>query len=122
MAVAGGVLVTSVDWTALQEQAAASGPVLHDSFGRGDSSSQDRQVLFAEGERLFWNGTLVGVGPGRTEPTLASIPAPYVKEAHNDYMATLVELGVIGGVGLVVLVRLGVGTAGPGRGTARAHR
>ena len=49
VAVAGGVLVTSVDWTALQEQAAASGPVLHDSFGRGDSSSQDRQVLFAEG-------------------------------------------------------------------------
>ena len=80
------------------------GPVLHDSFGRGDSSSQDRQVLFAEGQRLFWNGTLVGVGPGRTKPTLAAIPAPYVKEAHNDYMATLVELGVLGGVGLVVLI------------------
>jgi O-antigen ligase len=88
----------------LQEQAAASGPILHDSFGRGDSSSQDRQVLFAEGTRLFYNGTLVGVGPGRTKATLADIPAPYVKEAHNDYVATLVELGVIGGIGLVVLI------------------
>lgn len=100
----GGALVTSVDWASLQEQAASGGPVLHDSFGRSDSSSQDRQVLFAEGVRLYWNGTLVGVGPGRTKPTLAAIPAPYVKEAHNDYVATLVELGVIGGVGLVVLM------------------
>jgi len=100
----GGTLVTSVDWTSLQEQAAAGGPVLHDSFGRSDSSSQDRQVLFAESSRLFWNGTIVGVGPGRTKETLAAIPAPYVKEAHNDYMATLVELGVVGGLGLVVLL------------------
>lgn len=128
VALVGGLLVTSVDWTSLQEQAASSGPVLHDSFGRGDSSSQDRQVLFAEGQRLFWNGTLVGVGPGRTEPTLAAIPAPYVKEAHNDYMATLVELGVLGGVGLVVLiasitVRLARVAGRPGRaGEATAVR
>lgn len=104
LALGGGLLVTSVDWAGLQEQAASSGPVLHDSFGRGDSSSQERQVLFAEGARLFRNGSLLGVGPGRTEATLASIPAPYVKEAHNDYMATLVELGVVGAIGLVVLV------------------
>jgi len=104
LAVGGGLLVASVDWGSLQSQAASGGPILHDSFGRGDSSSQDRQVLFAEGSRLFWNGTLVGIGPGRTQEALASIPAPYVKEAHNDYMATMVELGVVGGLGLVVLL------------------
>ena len=125
VALVGGLLVTSVDWTSLQEQAASSGPVLHDSFGRGDSSSQDRQVLFAEGQRLFWNGNLVGVGPGRTEATLAAIPAPYVKEAHNDYMATLVELGVLGGVGLVVLLasisaRLARVAGRPGRASETA--
>src|SRR6478736_4146851 len=104
LAAAAGAVVTSVDWGSVQASAAAGGPVLHDSFGRGDSSSQDRQVLFSEGVRLFWDGTLVGVGPGRTKEALASIPAPYVKEAHNDYVATLVELGLIGGVGLVVLL------------------
>jgi O-antigen ligase len=104
LVVGAGLLVTSVNWTALQEQAAASGPVLHDSFGRSDSSSADRQVLLAEGVKLFWSGNLLGVGPGRTKNVLASIPAPYVKEAHNDYVATLVELGAIGGVGMVVLL------------------
>lgn len=100
----GGLLVTSVDWGSLQAQAAAGPPVLHDSFGRGDSSSQDRQVLFREGVKLFWNGNLVGIGPGRTKEALAAQPAPYIKEAHNDYVATLVELGLVGGVGLVVLL------------------
>lgn len=104
MALAAGLLIVTVNLTALQQQAAAGGPVLHDSFGRSDASSQDRQVLFAEGVRLFWDGSLLGVGPGRTKATLAAIPAPYVKEAHNDYVATLVELGVLGGVGLIVLL------------------
>lgn len=100
----GGLLVTSVDWGSLQTQAAGGSAVLHDSFGRGDSSAQDRQVLFHEGTQLFWNGNLVGIGPGRTKEALAAQPAPYVKEAHDDYMATLVELGLVGGVGLVVLL------------------
>jgi O-antigen ligase len=102
--VGAGLLLTSVNWTSLQEQAAASGPVLHDSFGRSDSSSADRQVLFAEGVRLYWSGNLVGIGPGRTKNVLAAMPAPYVKEAHNDYVATVLELGAIGAVGLVVLL------------------
>lgn len=99
-----GFLGTTINLTALQEQAAGGGPVLHDSFGRSDASSQDRKVLFVEGVQLFWSGNLLGVGPGRTRATLAAIPAPYVKEAHNDYVATLVELGALGGVGLIVLL------------------
>ncbi len=127
LAAAAGLVVTSVDWGSVQASAAAGGPVLHDSFGRGDSSSQDRQVLFSEGVRLFWDGTLVGVGPGRTKEALASIPAPYVKEAHNDYVATLVELGLIGGVGLVVLLasvaaRLARVAGRRGRGVAEGGR
>ncbi|MDQ2755589.1 MAG: O-antigen ligase family protein [Actinomycetota bacterium] len=107
-----GVLDRTVDVTALREAAASSGPVLHDSLGRSDESSKEREALFAEGSQLFWTHNLVGVGPSRTRPTLADIPAPYVKEAHNDYVATLVERGIVGGVGLVVLlataaVRLG---------------
>lgn len=99
-----GVVDRTVNLAAVQEAAASSGPVLHDSIGRSDSSSEERGALFAEGKQLFWTHNLIGVGPSRTKPTLADIPAPYVKEAHDDYMATLVERGVLGGVGLVVLI------------------
>jgi len=30
--------------------------------------------------------------------------APFVKEAHNDYLASLTERGVIGAVGLILLM------------------
>jgi hypothetical protein len=101
-----------VDVTALREQAAASGPLLHDSLGRSDESSREREVLVSEGMRLYFRDDLVGVGPGLTKQALAQASAPYVKEAHNDYVATLVERGALGGLGLVVLltsvaVRLG---------------
>ncbi len=122
-----GVVDRTVDVAALQEAAASSGPVLHDSIGRSDSSSQERKALFAEGTQLFWSHNLIGVGPSRTKPTLADIPAPYVKEAHDDYVATLLERGILGGVGLVVLlatiaVRLGrvAGVRGRAAPVARA--
>lgn len=99
-----GVGGRAVDVTALREAAASSGPVLHDSLGRSDESSKEREALFAEGSQLFWTHDLVGVGPSRTLATLAHLAAPYVKEAHNDYVATLVERGLLGGLGLVVLL------------------
>ena len=99
-----GVVDRTVNLAAVQEAAASSGPVLHDSIGRSDSSSEERGALFAEGKELFWTHNLLGVGPSRTKPTLAGIPAPYVKEAHDDYVATLVERGLLGGVGLIVLL------------------
>ncbi|MDN5766148.1 MAG: O-antigen ligase family protein [Humibacillus sp.] len=125
-----GVVDRTVNLAAVQEAAASSGPVLHDSIGRSDSSSEEREALFAEGKQLFWTHNLIGVGPSRTKPTLADIPAPYVKEAHDDYVATLVERGVLGGVGLIILLatiatRLGRvagvrGRAGPVGRAARA--
>ena len=44
------------------------------------------------------------MGPGRTKAALKGLAAPYVKEAHNDYLATVVERGALGGVGLTVLL------------------
>ncbi|EWT01754.1 hypothetical protein N865_07665 [Intrasporangium oryzae NRRL B-24470] len=99
-----GVGSRVVDLAALRQKAADSGPVLHDSLGRSDESSREREVLVAEGIQLFWRGDLLGVGPSRTKATLAAEAAPYVKEAHNDYVATIVERGALGGLGLVVLV------------------
>ncbi|GAA2148970.1 O-antigen ligase-like membrane protein [Humibacillus xanthopallidus] len=101
-----------VDVTALREQAAASGALLRDSVGRSDESSREREVLVSEGMRVYVQGDPIGVGPGLTKQALAQASAPYVKEAHDDYVATLVERGALGGFGLVVLltsvaVRLG---------------
>jgi hypothetical protein len=100
----GGVAAPHIDVAAIQQQAADSIQPLHDSLGRSDTSGQERQVLFSEGMRLFRAGDLIGIGPGRTKDTLASQGAAYVKEAHDDYVATLVERGALGGVGLIIVI------------------
>jgi len=46
------------------------------------------------------------VGPGGTKAALQAEQAPYVKEAHDDYLAAVVERGLLGGVALVWLVAL----------------
>jgi hypothetical protein len=60
-------------------------------------------VILEEGFNVFLSSSGTGVGPAGTKATLARSQAPYVKEAHNDYLATLLERGLIGAVGLIVL-------------------
>ncbi len=95
---------THLDLRAVQARAADSIPLLRDSVGRSGESSAERGALLAEGEALYWRGNLAGIGPGNTKRALTTQDAPYVKEAHDDYLATLVERGVLGGVGLLLLV------------------
>lgn len=116
--VVGGVAEPYVHLSTLREKASDSVQLLRDSFGRSDESSSEREILFTEGMDLYGHGNLIGVAPGRTKATLADTSAPYVKEAHNDYVATLVERGVVGGLGLAVLIatiglRLGRLSFGP---------
>jgi hypothetical protein len=99
-----GVVSPQISLSQIRQQAADSVQLLRDSLGRTDESSGTRQVLFSESMRLYLAGDLIGVAPGRTKVTLKDAGAPYVKEAHNDYMATLVERGALGGAGLVVLL------------------
>ena len=99
-----GVAGPYVDLSAARQQAADSVQLLRDSIGRSDESGSEREILFSEGMRLFRTGDLIGVAPGRTKETLAAEAAPYVKEAHNDYVATLVERGWLGGIGLIILI------------------
>lgn len=47
--------------------------------------------------------TLLGIGPGQVKNTLIAQDAPYAKMAHNDYLAALVERGVLG-AGAVILL------------------
>ena len=82
-----------VDLTSVRVAAAESVPLLRDSVGRSDGSASERQALLSEGTRLWFSGQGTGYGPARTKATLLAFQAPYVKEAHNDYLATLLERG-----------------------------
>jgi len=96
-------LLPHVDFDAIREEAASSVPLLRDSVGRSGASTSERQTILDEGAHLFFDGTATGIGPARTKATLEATQAPYVKEAHNDYLATLLERGLIGAIGLVAL-------------------
>ena len=98
-----GYTSTKVSPQQLQAQAVNEGQLVANTLGRSGKGGEDRGVLLAENLKLYRNGTIFGAGPGRTKPSLAKEQAPYVKEAHNDYMATLVERGVGGMVGLLLL-------------------
>ncbi|GAB3062799.1 hypothetical protein GCM10027053_26550 [Intrasporangium mesophilum] len=102
--VAVAVVAPHVNIDQIGQQASDSIQILKDSLGRTDESSGSRQVLASETLHLYLEGDLVGVGPGQTKAVLKGQAAPYVKEAHNDYLATLVERGALGGLGLVALI------------------
>jgi hypothetical protein len=97
------VVMPRVDLGQVREAAAGSVPLLRDSFGRSGSSSSERATIVHEGTDLFLQGDATGFGPARTKARLAATQAPYVKEAHNDYLATLLERGLIGALGLLAL-------------------
>lgn len=92
-----------VDLTSVRIAAAQSVPLVRDSVGRSDSSANEREALLNEGARLWFSGQGTGYGPARTKATLLAFQAPYVKEAHNDYLATLLERGPLGVIGLLLL-------------------
>jgi hypothetical protein len=104
--VAGSMLFVQphVHVDAARQAIAGSIPLLRDSLGRSNGSADERKVLLEEGYQLYLGGTAFGVGPARTRTVLRDNLAPYVKEAHNDYLATLVERGVVGCFGLIALI------------------
>jgi O-antigen ligase len=79
-------------------------PLLVNSIGRSTQSSGERMVLLKESLDLLRQSGPLGSGPASTAPLLAARGYPYVEEAHNDYVATLVERGLIGAVGLLLLI------------------
>ncbi len=111
LAVAGGTVAATVNvhtWVVSAEQAS---PLVRDSIGRQSESGGSRSTLLREGLGLWLShDAWFGLGPANTESTLRAHQAPYVKESHDDYMAALLERGILGGMaltllGLAVLVR-----------------
>lgn len=89
---------------AVKAQAISAVSLLNDSVGRTDKSEHSRSVLLHEALVLARTEGLTGVGPGGTRQELQSRQAPYVKEAHDDYLAVVVERGALGGLGLLLLL------------------
>jgi len=103
---AGGVLVAStVSFKSIQEKAYASRyAFIRDGLGRGEVSVDQRGKLLHESIGLYKSGGILGQGPVSTKTRLTDEMAPFVKEAHNDYLAALTERGVIGILGLILLM------------------
>src|SRR5579859_2315499 len=87
------------------EQSQASGSLLSNSIGRQAESSGSRGTILSETEQLYYTGdSLLGIGPGGTKLAFQSHLYSYVKEAHDDYTAALIERGLLGAVALVALL------------------
>jgi O-antigen ligase len=77
---------------------------LRDGIGRGTSSVWERSTILSESMSLYRSGGFLGQGPNSTKARLTAAQAPYPKVAHDDYVGTLLERGVIGAVGLLLLL------------------
>lgn len=103
LALGGVTALATIDVHGLLTRAEEASPLVHDSLGRQAESSGSRETLATEGFSLLLRGSLLGVGPGNTEQTLRAQQAPYVKEAHDDYLAAAIERGPLGVVALILL-------------------
>jgi hypothetical protein len=100
-----GALFTQVHISAIQNWADQSGnPLLRNSLGRSSTSAAARQLLLEEGVDLYFSRGLLGWGPNAAPEALEARHAVFVIELHNDFAATLIERGVLGEVGLLVLI------------------
>ncbi|MDQ6899225.1 MAG: O-antigen ligase family protein [Candidatus Dormibacteraeota bacterium] len=102
LAVAAASAVQLADVQTLAENSGQ--PLLRDSLGRSDQSVAQRLTIFSEISDLHAQGTLLGWGPRATKAVLQEEQAAYPKEAHNDYIASFVERGPLGSIGLLLLV------------------
>ena len=109
--------LTAVPISEIQTWARASGePLLVNSLGRSDGSSAQRSILIRETLQLYTHDGIAGSGPGTTKELLTARQFAYAKEAHDDYLAALVERGPIGVLGILLL------TAAAARWAARVLR
>lgn len=97
------VAVPRVPWEGIQQRAHDSDTFLKDFVGRTGQSAEARETLFGETYALYYDHGVLGGGPGSTKLELAARQAPYVKEAHDDYVAALIERGLLGLAGLFLL-------------------
>jgi hypothetical protein len=86
-----------------QQATASRYAVVRFTLGRTSWSAGEREALARETASIYRSGDLIGIGPASTKLTLYALQAPYVREAHNDWAAALLERGVFGAIGVMAL-------------------
>jgi O-antigen ligase len=116
--VAGTLVALLFNVAALQLMAHQSSiPLVRQSIGRSAQSAQERSLLVGEAAALYQSNVIFGIGTNAYKATLARGQAPYVHEAHDDYVAAIVETGILGAIGLLLLIgAVGVRTLAVVRG------
>jgi O-antigen ligase len=76
-----------------------------DSLGRATESFQARLGTWRKSASLLGSDLALGIGPSVTDETLELRSAPS-DELHNDYIASFLERGFVGGLGLMMLVAM----------------
>jgi O-antigen/teichoic acid export membrane protein/O-antigen ligase len=101
------LIAPHVNVQSIVARAQASSQFLHDSIGRQAESSGSRSMILSQTEQLYltWD-TPLGIGPGGTKTAFQEHQFSYVKMAHDDYAASLVERGLLGAVALVCLLAI----------------
>ncbi|MDQ4025802.1 MAG: O-antigen ligase family protein [Actinomycetota bacterium] len=77
--------------------------IFDESLGRSNSSLSLRAQRWEEAFQLFGSSIILGVGPSSTDESLVERGGALTGEIHNDYMAGLLERGLLGAVGNVFL-------------------
>jgi O-antigen ligase len=102
---AAAVVVPQVHVASIVQKAQTSSALLRDSIGRQAESSGSRSTILAETMQLYMTSdTPFGIGPAGTKDAFQAHMYAYVKMAHDDYTASLVERGLLGGVALICLL------------------
>jgi hypothetical protein len=102
---AAGLAAATISPEAIQQAGRQSQfAFIRDGIGRSAETGGDHALILQEGIRLYSIGGPLGEGPVSTKVRLRAENAPRIKEAHDDYVAALVERGAIGFVGVLLLV------------------
>ncbi|MGP4026655.1 O-antigen ligase family protein [Actinomadura sp. 3N407] len=98
--------VTQFDVQPLLDRAAEASPLLRDSIGRttGESTESRSTVFTTTWHMIEAQAHPWGIGAAQTETQMRVRQEPYVQEAHNDYIASVLERGFLGGIALILML------------------
>jgi hypothetical protein len=100
---AGGLVWTVMAQPVVESVQSSNNRLVRYSVARSERSANARESLFQMQFNLYRKSNLIGIGPASTKAKLGASNFAAVKEAHSDYLASLVERGPLGIVGLIAL-------------------
>ena len=78
---------------------------LHNYLDRLPNSTSGRTILWKTGIETFLHNPLgIGIGPARFKEVVIITEANHRKELHSDYLSFLVERGIFGLAGLLLVI------------------